>query len=118
MTMKHTSKLIGSCVLATTILATGAHAATRTDGLNACAKAAVAELGSRHNADLDYSLSADTRASGVKLKNRELFHLDISNPQNDEVIARVDCYVDKEANVRDLKKVPLDGKDAIVRAES
>ena len=42
----------------------------------------------------------------------------LRNPENDAIVARVDCTVDRKARVRDLKEVPLDGEDAIVRAES
>jgi hypothetical protein len=114
--MKHSKILISSCAVAATLFTLSVNAATRTDGLKACAKAAVTELGVQENTSLDYSLSADTTTSGIRLKHRETFHLDITNPDDDSVVARVDCVVDRKARVRNLIEVPIDGDNAIVRA--
>lgn len=116
--MKHRKILIGTCTVAAAMLSMGANAATRADGLNACAQAAVTQLGNEQNTAIDFSLSPETRTSGTRLKSRELFHLDLRNRENDAIIARVDCTVDRAANVRDLKTIPIDGEDAIVRADS
>lgn len=114
--MKHSKILISSCAVAAAMFTLSAVAATRTDGLNACAEAAVTELGMQENAALDYSLSTDTTSSGVRLKHREVFHLDITNPDDDTVVARVDCVVDRKARVQNLIEVPINGDNAIVRA--
>lgn len=116
--MKHRRILIGTCTVAAALLAMGANAATRTDGLNACAQAVVENLGNRQDAAINYRLSPETTTSNIKLKSRELFYLDLRNPETDAIIARVDCTVDRKARVRDLKEVSVDGEDAIVRAES
>jgi len=116
--MKHRKIMISSLTVATAMLSMSVNAATRTDGLNACAQAAVTELGERQNSELGYSLSPDSMTSGARMKHRELFHLDITKPGSDTVVARIDCVVDRKARVRDLIKVPIDGEDAIVRANS
>lgn len=116
--MKHRNIFIGTCTVAAAMLSMGANAATRADGLNACAQAAVTQLGKEKETAIDFSLSPETRTSSTRLKSRELFHLDIRNPENNAIVARVDCTVDNSANVRDLKTVPIDGKDAFVRADS
>jgi hypothetical protein len=114
--MKHSKILISSCAVAAVMFSLNINAATRTDGLKACAEAAVTELGMQENASLDYSLSADTTTSGIRLKRREMFHLDITNPDDDSVVSRIDCVVDRKARVKNLIEVPIDGDSAIVRA--
>ena len=116
--MKHRKIMIGSFAVATAILSMSVNAATRTDGLTACAKAAVFDLGEQQDMELGYSLSSDSITSGVRLEHREVFHLDITKPDSNTIVARVDCIVDRKAKVRGLIKVPIDGKEAIVRANS
>lgn len=116
--MKHRKIYIGAISVAAATLSMGANAATRADGLNACAQAAVAQLGNEQEAPIDYSISPESTTADIKLKNLELFHLDLRNPENDAIVARIDCTVDRAAKVRDLKKVPVNGKDAFVRADS
>lgn len=116
--MKHRKILIGSCTVAAAMLSMGANAATRAEGVSACAQAAVERLGQEQEMAINYSLSPETTTSRIRLKSRELFHLDLRNPENDAIIARIDCVVDRAAKVRELKEVPIKGGDAIVRADS
>ena len=116
--MKHTKKIICTGAIAAIMFSTGSIAATRTDGLNACASAAVAEISISQDAAPNFSLTPESSISRAKLNRRELFHLDLRNPSTDEVLARVDCTVDQRARVIDLKEVPLEGKDAVARSES
>lgn len=116
--MKHKNIMIGGVTMAAAIFSMAANAATRADGLNACAQAAVIQLSSEKEMAINFSLSPETRMSSTRLKSLELFHLDLRNPVNDVIVARVDCTVDRAANVRNLKTIPIDGDDAIVRADS
>ena len=116
--MKHSKRMIGSCMVAAAMVSMNLAAATRTDGWHACAGAAVTAMEMERDVAMDYSLSTDTRKSSAKLGRNEMFHLDIRNPKNDEVISRFDCTVDRNGTVRDLQVVPVNGEDAIVRAES
>ena len=42
--------------------------------------------------------------------------MDATNPKGGEVVARMDCVVNKNAEVTKLTVVPLDGEEARVRA--
>ena len=116
--MNHKKILFNSCAVAVTIFSLNVNAATRTDGLNACAQAVVSKLGDAQSMPINFSMSPETEISGVKLKNREVFHMDFTDPGDDKAVAKVDCTVDRRANVRALRYVPLDGKDASARADS
>ena len=91
-------------------------AASRAEGLNACAAAVVTDIGSSQGSPLDFSMSTDSDMSSVKLGQREVFHLDIRSPETDVVVARADCIVDRKARVRKVINVPLDAQDADVRS--
>ncbi|MFC1778084.1 hypothetical protein ACFL3I_12220 [Pseudomonadota bacterium] len=106
------------CAFALSMVSLGTQAGTRTDGLDACAAAMVSELGSAQGVTMKYSMSPDTETSDVRLKRREVFHMDIRDPATREIIARADCTVDEKAKVRKLESVPLDAEDAVVRAGS
>ena len=116
--MSHRKVVISGCAVVATIFSLSVNAATRTDGLNACAQAVVTKLGDAQSVPINFSLAPETETSGIRLKNREIFHMDFLNPGSDKVIAKVDCTVDRKANIRSLKYVPLDGKDAVARADS
>lgn len=117
--MMNNSKIfIAGCAVAISMVSTGTQAATRNDGLDACAAAVVSELGNAQGAAMKYSMAPGSDMSKAKLKRREVFHMDIRDPQTREIIARADCTVDEKAAIRELKNLPIDARDAVVRADS
>lgn len=91
--------------------------ATRTEGLNACAEAIVTELGTSQGSPMSFRISQSSDISLEKLKRRETFHLDLRSPETDAIVARVDCIVDRKAQVQKVINVPLDALDAERRAK-
>lgn len=89
---------------------------SRTEGLNACARAIVSEIGSSQGSPLDFSLSPDSDKSSLALGRREIFHLDVRSPKTDDIVARADCIVDRKGRVQEVIDVPLNAEDAGVRA--
>ncbi len=115
--MNHLKMLTAGCAIALSVTSLDSLAsATRTEGLNACAEAVVTELGNSKGSPIDFRLSSDSDTSGKKLNRRETFHLDIRNPEDDAIVARIDCVVDRRARVQKVIDVPLDGPDAEQRA--
>lgn len=116
--MNNSKIFVAGCAIAVSMVSLGTQAATHNDGLDACAAAVVSELGNAQGAAMKYSMAPGSDTSNVKLKRREVFHMDIRDPQTQEIIARADCIVDENAAVRKLKNLPIDAKDAVVRADS
>lgn len=93
-----------------------ANAVSREAGLKACADAMVNNLAEEQGAPMVYNLDPESESGARKLGRREVFHLDALNPEGDEVVARMDCVVNKQAEVTKLIPVPLDAEDARIRA--
>ncbi len=103
-------------VLAITAVPFHAHALTRDAGLEACAEAMVSDLATNQGSPLVYNLDSSSKGGIKGLGRREVFHLDAFNPEGDEVVARMDCVVNRNAEVTKLIKLPLDSEDARARA--
>jgi hypothetical protein len=93
-----------------------ANALTRDAGLKACADAMVNDLASRQGAPLVYNMDPSSKGGTKSLGRQEVFHLDAFDPAGERIVARMDCTVNRDAQVTRLIKVPLDGEDARVRA--
>lgn len=93
-----------------------ASVASTQDGLNACATAMVDQLAENQGAPMAYSLAPDSDDSKKPLSRRDVIHLDARDQVTQEVVARVDCVIDKGAQVQELITVPLDAPDARMRA--
>ena len=93
-----------------------AHAVSREAGMAACAEAMVNDLAKNQGAPMVYNLDPENSGGAKRLTRREIFHMDATNPKGGEVVARMDCVVNKNAEVTKLTVVPLDGEDARVRA--
>ena len=63
-------------------------------------------------------MSEDSSVSRSPLKVRETIHLDVRDPDSNEVVARADCVVDSRARVKRVVSVPLHEPDAAKRAAS
>lgn len=116
--MNNSKILTIGCTVVIALTPFSAKAASMKAGLDACADALVTELASSNGAPLDYRVNPGSGATGVRLKRREVIHLDARDPNSQEVVARADCTVDHRANVRELVSVPLDAADAAERATS
>jgi hypothetical protein len=93
-----------------------ANALTRDAGLKACADAMVNDMASKQGAPMVYNMDPSSKGGTKSLGRHEVFHLDAFDPAGDRIVARMDCEVNKDAEVTKLIKVPLDGEDARVRA--
>ena len=85
-------------------------------GLDACAQAMIADLAAEQGAPMVYNMDPSTRTMKGALKRREVIHLDAKDPESDEVVARVDCVVNRKAEVKQLIRVPLEAPNARDRA--
>lgn len=103
-------------VLAIASVSVLGHAASQQAGLEACAEAMVNDLARNQGAPMVLNLDPESTIGTRKLSSRDVFHLDAYDPENDKVVARTDCVVDKRANVIRLIEVPLDGPEARIRA--
>ena len=104
--------------LALVLITTASHASALTTqaGLDACAKAMVNDLAENQGSPIDYNLDPKTSNGKRKLSRTSLFHLDAHSVDDNEIVARMDCEVNNKAEVTRLIIIPLDAKDAKVRA--
>lgn len=116
--MNHNKVFTVTCTLAIAMAPFNSEAATRQAGLNACADAMVSKLSTENGAPLGFRLGPDSEKSNAHMSFREIYHLDVRDPNTQEVVARADCVVDRKANVRQLVSVPLGADDASKRAVS
>ena len=116
--MNNSKILTMGCAVAIALAPFSVKAASLHDGLDACASAVVNKLATSNDAPLDYSISEDSHASKLPLRGLETFHLDVHDPNGDEVIARADCVVDARARVKRVVTLSLDEPDAAQRAAS
>ena len=116
--MNNSKVLSFGCAVAISMASFSAEAASRQEGLDACAGALVVEMGSENDAPLSYKVGPESDLSSKRMARREVFHLDARDPASEEVIARADCVVDGRANVLRLVSVPLSADDAAIRAMS
>jgi len=114
--MKHSKILKTGFALALTAVSAHASAGSSQDGLDACAEAMVKDLAANQGAPMVYNLAPESKSGRGSLGHRQVFHLDARSVDGEKVVARMDCVVDRNAEVTQLIVVPLDGEDARVRA--
>jgi hypothetical protein len=115
--MMKNSTVIRSALLAAMAAAPfHAHALSAKAGLDACADAMVSELADKQGAPMVYNLDPSSTKSPRPIGRSELYHLDARDPKSEEVIARYDCFINHDAQVQKLVRVPLDAPDARFRA--
>lgn len=114
--MKHSKLMKTGIVLALSAASFQANASSSQDGLDACADAMVNDLAANQGAPLVYNLAPESNSGKGRLGRRQVFHLDAMSADGEEVIARMDCVVNRNAEVTQLIVVPLDAEDARVRA--
>ena len=112
---KHRMIKIGFA-LAITAVPFYANAMSLEAGLKACADAMVKDLAEKQGSPMLYNLDPESTAGNKRMGSREVFHMDAYDSKGDEVVARVDCTVNKRAEVTRLIVVPLDSEEARVRA--
>lgn len=114
--MKSTRLKKVGIVLALSAIPFYAHATSSQAGLEACAEAMVKDLAKNQGSPVVYNLDPESKSGAGSLGRREVFHLDAMSPDGQEVVARMDCVVNKKAEVTQLIVVPLDGENARIRA--
>jgi hypothetical protein len=114
--MNNRTFLKASILAAMTAVPFHTHALSREAGLNACAEAMVDELAGKQGAPMVYNLDPKSEGSPRPMTRREIYHLDATDPESAEVVARYDCFINGNAQVQKLVPVPLDAPDARFRA--
>lgn len=89
---------------------------TERNALEACANAAATDLPGISNDALSVRLDIASVNSDRRLKRSGVFHLDVRDPKSRDVLARVDCHFNRDAEIRRLISVPLSAEDAEHRA--
>lgn len=87
-------------------------AATELDAMNACASALAAEIGDTQGAPVSFRISENSSHSSTLLRGSTTFYLDASTPESDEIVARADCEVDAQGQVKNLKQLHLNSFQA------
>ena len=116
MNFEKVTKIGLAVALATSPVVTNAGVASSKEALDACAMAIVENLAAEQGSPMAYNLDPASMGNKADLKRREVIHLDVRNPDSDEIVARADCVIDNRANVKKLINVPLDAPDARMRA--
>ena len=114
--MKHSKIMKTGIVLALSGASFHASASSSQDGLDACAEAMVNDLATTQGAPMVYNLAPESKSGKGRLGRRQVFHLDAMSADGEEVVARMDCVVNSNAEVTQLTIVPLDAKEARLRA--
>jgi len=114
--MKHGKTLFAVAALAACVSPTVALAATGEDGFKACVSALVKDLSDAQGHPLQATISDDSAVADDRLGRRTRIYLDARDPASHEVVAKIDCIVNKRAEVLKLLKLPDDAPLAEVRS--
>lgn len=87
---------------------TGAEAASGQAGLNACIDKLAKEISESQGSGVDVRLDEDTKASKRRLEHATTFFLDARDSSSEEVVAKVNCTVDRRAKIRRFVVLPED----------
>ena len=113
----NSSKLLKAGMIAAMVAAPYQTYAVSTEaGLEACTNAMVEQLAEDQGGPMVYNLDPESDGSARRMDRREIFHLDAKDPDSQEVVARYDCFINGNAQVQKLVRVPLDAPDAQFRA--
>lgn len=102
--------------VAASILSISVEAASGQDGLEACVSALTKELSSTQGNAVQARISEDSQVATRRLSDVTTYHLDARDPQDHDIVARMDCVVDEKGRVKRLVKLPDDAPDAEVRS--
>ena len=105
--MNSKKKLLVSCTVAISMVPFHTNAATGQIGLEAYADALVSKL-STPSTTVTYQLDSANKDLRRKLNTHEIINLYARNPQNSELVSRMDCVVNDKGRVIRLTTLPLD----------
>jgi hypothetical protein len=105
-----------SCAIAVTGAPVKSQARADKSGLKACATAMTEQLTAAQGAPVDYRLEEGPATTGQRGANAGVWYLDARDARTQEVVARINCYVNSRAQVTRLTEVPLSANDARLRA--
>jgi len=114
--MKHGKALLAVSALAACLSPTAAVAATAEDGFKACVSALVQDLSDAQGYPLQATISEDSAVADDRLNRRNRYYLDARDPASREIVAKIDCIVDKQGEVVKLLRLPQDAPKAEVRS--
>lgn len=92
--------------------AASATADSQGDALQACSVAVAGSMAEAQGLEPKVSLDTSGIRSGWPLSSKTLFHLDVHDPDTEEVVGRYDCFVDKRGRVERLRPLPLTAPSA------
>lgn len=113
--MSNRTRMKTLCAVAISLTPLLSHAASEQDGVNACAEALTSQLAEMQSAPIEFTIGSDGHFSTRRLDRLNRFFLDARDPQSQEVIARADCIVSWNAEVKRLTMIPLDEHAASLR---
>ena len=114
--MKHGKPLFVIGALAACMSPTAVSAATGEDGFEACVSALVQDLSDAQGYPLQATISENSAVADDRLGTRTRFYLDARDPASREIVAKIDCIVNKKAEVLSLQRLPDDAPVAEVRS--
>ena len=108
-------KLLTVSVIAAFSIPVGADTNNDNLGLDACAKALVAQLTEQKENKMNYKLTDESKGFEGRLKSSQVIYLDAKN-KDEQLIARYNCFINEDAEVEKLVAVAMDAPDAKYRA--
>ncbi len=106
--MSNRTRMNALCAVAISLTPVMSNAASEQDGVNACAKALTSQLAEIQSAPIEFTIGSDSHFSTRRLDRLNRFFLDARDPRSQEIIARADCVVSGNAEVKRLTMTPLD----------
>jgi hypothetical protein len=109
--MNSKKKLLFKCTLATALVPFNTYATTGHTGLEACADALASKLSASNGTSINYELDPANEDFDRRLQSLELFSLYARDPNNSELVSRMDCVVNSAGRVVRLIDKPLVAED-------
>ena len=115
--MKHTKHLLATSLIAICASLPVMAAKIDTDtSLAICAEALVNDMAADQNEKMSYKLDPKSKGFSGTIKRTETIYLDAKTPESQEVIARYNCVINRDAEVEELIELPIDAPSAEYRA--
>lgn len=110
--MKHRNRTAIITAVAVSLTPVISQAATEAEALQACISAMTASLEQDNGAAIGVQIAEPSDNSSKLLHWETVFHLDAADAKTGETVAKVDCLVNSNARVMDLKQLSLTSDSA------
>jgi hypothetical protein len=115
--MKHGKRIAAVGALALSLTPVWSQAASEAQALDACVRAMTNAIEEDNGAPIDYQVESPSIESSQKLRTHAVFHLDADDAKSGKVVARVDCFVNEDAEVIRMRELSLKAKSAKRRSK-